>query len=287
MSRIFYVNGDFVAEENAVISVLDRGFLFADAVYEVTSVLDGRLIDNEAHLRRLHRSLDELRIRPPVPDDAIVAAQHELIERNDLTQGLIYLQISRGAADRDFGFPSDDVSPSLVLFTQKKNLLQDPLAKSGISIVSVDDIRWKRRDIKTVGLLGPCLAKQAARDAGVHDAWMVEDGMVTEGSSNNAYIVHDNGDIQTRQLGSEILSGITRTAVLALCKQRGTNVIEEPFTIDQVKNAREAFITSASSFVTPVVNVDGQPIGQGHPGPVALELREHYIEVARGRTDLQ
>jgi len=283
MSRVFYVNGEFVEEQDAKISVLDRGFLFADAVYEVSTVLDGKLIDNNAHLRRLHRSLDELSMRTPVSDEDITAAQEILIARNKLTEGIVYLQISRGVADRDFAYPADDVVPTLVMFTQTKNLLQDPMAETGVNVISVEDIRWQRRDIKTVGLLGPCIAKQAAKQAGAHDAWMVEDGKVTEGTSNNAYIVLADGTLKTRQLGNEILSGITRQAVLKLCEQTQTTVLEEAFSIDEVKSAREAFITSASTFVMPVVSIDGHSIGDGKPGPVARRLRELYIETARER----
>jgi len=280
MSRTFYVNGEFVAEKDATVSVLDRGFLFADAVYEVTSVLNGKLIDNGAHLRRLHRSLDELEIKPPMSDESIITAQERLVELNQLEQGMVYLQITRGVADRDFAFPDDTTDPGIVMFTQRKNILDDQAAAQGINVISVEDIRWKRRDIKTVGLLAPSLAKQRAKRAGAHDAWMVEDGLVTEGSSNNAYIVHENGDIQTRALGHEILSGITRQVVLSLCQSNDTRVIEEAFSIEQAKNASEAFITSASTFVTPVVSIDGSLIGDGKPGPVATRLRELYIETA-------
>lgn len=281
MSRVFYVNGAFVPEEEATVSVLDRGFLFADAVYEVSTVLDGRLIDNNAHLRRLHRSLDELSMRAPLSDQELTEAQQTLISHNDLNEGVVYLQISRGVADRDFAFPIDDVEPTLVMFTQVKNLLQDPMAVRGLDVISVEDIRWQRRDIKTVGLLGPCLAKQAAKKAGAHDAWMIEDGKVTEGTSNNAYIVLADGTLKTRQLGQEILSGITRKAVLKLCQQTQVQVLEEAFTLEEVHNAKEAFITSASTFVLPVVTIDGQAVGDGKPGPVARRLRELYIETAR------
>lgn len=285
MSRTFYVNGDFVAEENAKISVLDRGFLFADAVYEVSTILDGKLIDNKAHLRRLARSLSELSMAPPCSDEDIVSAQLKLVEMNEVHEGLLYLQVSRGVADRDFAYPQDATS-SLVMFTQIKNLLDSPLAESGIHIISIPDLRWKRRDIKTVGLLAPSMGKQAAVDAGVHDAWMVEDGLVTEGTSNNAYIVTADKKIQTRHLGTEILSGITRQAVLKFAKQAGYTVVEEPFTIEQARNASEAFITSASSFVMPVVNIDGVTLGDGKPGPVVKQLRQIYIETARAQQDL-
>ena len=285
MSRTFYVNGNFVAEENATISVLDRGFLFADAVYEVSTILNGNLIDNKAHLKRLARSLSELSMAPPCSDADIVAAQVKLIELNGVTEGLLYLQVSRGVADRDFAYPKNAKS-SLVMFTQEKQLLNSAMAETGMHIISIPDLRWKRRDIKTVGLLAPSMGKQAAMDAGVHDAWMIEDGLVTEGTSNNAYIVTDDKKIQTRHLGTEILSGITRQAVLKFARQAGYTVVEEPFTIEQARNASEAFVTSASSFVMPVVNIDGIALGDGTPGPVARQLRKVYIETALEHQDL-
>ena len=280
MSRTFYVNGEFVAEQDATVSVLDRGFLFGDAVYEVSSVLDGRLIDNTNHMIRLRRSLSELSMDSPASDAEIVAAQEELITRNNLREGLVYLQVSRGAADRDFGFPQQ-TKPTLVMFTQEKNLLASPKAETGLSIITVPDIRWKRRDIKTVGLLAPVLGKQAAAEAGVDDAWMVEDGFITEGTSNNAYIVSHDGVIHTRQLGNEILSGITRAAVQKLSEACQIRVVEKPFTVEQALQAKEAFITSASMFVMPVVSIDGQSIGDAKPGELTMRLREMYIDIAR------
>ena len=285
MSRIFYVNGDFVAEEDAKISVLDRGFLFADAVYEVSTVLAGKLIDNKAHLRRLARSLSELAMVAPCSDESILEAQHKLIELNSVQEGLLYLQVSRGVADREFYYPTNTPS-SLVMFTQSKSLLDNPAAQTGIKIISIPDQRWARRDIKTVGLLAPCMGKQAAVEAGVNDAWMVEDGFVTEGTSNNAYIVTSEKQIKTRQLGHEILSGITRDAVLRFANEAGYSVLEEAFTIEEALQAEEAFITSASTFVMPVVNIDGSDIGSGSPGPVAKQLRKIYIETAMSRQEL-
>lgn len=279
MSRIVYVNGAYLQEEEAKISVFDRGFLFADGVYEVSSVLAGKLIDNEAHLARLKRSLDELRMAPPLPLAEIPAIQREIIERNELDQGTVYLQVTRGAADRDFPFP-EGAKPSLVVFSQAKDLLNDPAAASGISVITLPDIRWRRRDIKTVQLLAPSLAKQAALDAGANDAWLVEDGTVTEGSSNNAYIVTMDGTIVTRALSNAILHGITRRAILALAEREGLAVEERGFTPDEAYEAAEAFITSASSFVCPVVRIDERILGNGAPGPVATKLRRLYIEMA-------
>ncbi len=279
MSRIVYVNGDYVPEEEAKISVFDRGFLFADGVYEVTSVLDGKLIDFEGHAKRLERSLNELDM--PAPDVDLLEIHRELVARNGIEEGLVYLQVTRGAADRDFAYPGADVQPSLVLFTQAKPGLADsPKAKEGMKVISIDDLRWGRRDIKTVQLLYPSMGKMAAKAAGADDAWMIEDGFVTEGTSNNAYIVK-NGKIITRHLGNEILHGITRAAVLRFAREAQMEVEERSFTLDEAKDADEAFITSASTFVMPVVEIDGEAIGEGTPGPVAARLREIYLDESR------
>jgi len=250
VTRTVYVNGEYLDEADAKISVFDRGFLFADAAYEVCSVLQGKLIDNKAHLVRMRRSLAEMQIELPITDEEIISVQRQLLTRNEIEEGLIYMQISRGIADRDFHFPSD-ATPSLVAFTQSKSLIESPNAKSGIAVISVPEIRWRRRDIKTVGLLAQVFAKQAALDAGVHDAWMVEDGFITEGSSNNAFIIDQNGDLVTRQLGNEILPGITRASVLEYVSAENINLHERPFTIDEAKAAREAFMSRYKS-VTPV-----------------------------------
>ncbi len=279
MSRIVYVNGEYLAEEDAKISVFDRGFLFADAVYEVSAVLKGKLVDNDAHLKRLARSMGELKMTPPATGEEIEAIQMELIHRNNIDEGVIYLQATRGAADRDFAFPKD-ATPSLVMFTQKKSLSQNPVADKGISVITVPDIRWKRRDIKTVGLLPASMAKQAALDAGANDAWFVEDGFVNEGSSNNAFIVTHDGKIVTRHLGTEILHGITRKTVMELAKRENLEVEERPFTPEEAAEAREAFSTSASAFVMPVVKIDGHVLGNGVPGPVAEKMRKLYLEMA-------
>ncbi|WP_350334989.1 D-amino-acid transaminase [Coralliovum pocilloporae] len=278
MSRIVYVNGDYLPEEDARISVFDRGFLFADGVYEVSSVLNGRLIDNEGHLVRLRRSLNELNMPAPASDADIEEIQNELIKRNNVEEGGVYLQVTRGAADRDFLYPKN-AKPSLVLFTQARSVIDNPKAKTGMSVILLEDIRWRRRDIKTVGLLAQSMAKQAAFEAGADDAWMHQDGFITEGSSNNAYIVKD-GTIITRHLSNDILHGITRKAVLALAKETGMPIEERAFTPDEAKDADEAFVTSASTFVMPVVKIDGSDIGTGTPGPIATRLRTLYIEEA-------
>jgi len=281
MGRIVYVNGEYVGEREAKVSVFDRGFLFADGVYEVSAVLGGKLVDNEAHLRRLDRSLSELAMRCPVPLTDIPAIQRRLIADNGVEEGMVYLQVSRGVADRDFAFPAQE-RPSLVMFTQAKPLTDSPAATRGIRVVSHPDIRWARRDIKTVQLLAQSLAKQAAVAAGADDAWMVEDGFVTEGSSNNAFIVTADGVLVTRQLGTDILHGITRRAVLEIAGEEGLTVEERPFTLAEAQRAAEAFSTSASSFVMPVVAIDGHTVSQGVPGPVTQKLRARYIELAKG-----
>lgn len=280
MSRTVYVNGTYVPEEEAKVSVFDRGFLFADGVYEVTSVLDGKLIDFEGHAKRLWRSMSELQMDAPVTQDELRDIHQELVERNGIVDGLVYLQVTRGAADRDFVFPKD-ARPTLVLFTQSKPGLADsPAAKAGIKVISIPDIRWGRRDIKTVQLLYPSMGKMMAKAEGKDDAWMVEDGFVTEGTSNNAYIVKD-GAIVTRHLGNEILHGITRAAVLRFANEAQMKVEERPFTIDEAKSADEAFMTSASAFVMPVVEIDGVSLGDGTPGPVSSRLREIYLDESR------
>lgn len=280
MSRIVYVNGAFVPEEDGKVSIFDRGFLFADAVYEVSTVIDGKLVDNDAHLARLRRSLKELAMASPATDDEIVAVQKELIARNGLTEGTVYLQVTRGAADRDFAYPKD-VAPTLIMFTQARSVIDSPKAESGIKVISLPDIRWRRRDIKTVGLLASAMAKQAAAEAGCDDAWFVEDGFVTEGGSNNAFIVTQDGTLITRQLSTDILHGITRAAMLRLADEDKVAIEERPFTLDEALTAKEAFITSASTFLFPVVAIDGNTIGDGKPGPVSKLLRRHYIDAAR------
>jgi len=284
MSRIVYVNGAYLNEEEAKISVFDRGFLFADGVYEVSSVLQGRLIDNAGHLARLHRSLNELEMAAPASDAEIESIQKTLIAKNAVDQGLVYLQITRGAADRDFAYPQG-VQPSLVMFTQHKNLIDSPQAINGIAVMGVEDIRWRRRDIKTVGLLAPCMAKMQAKKSGADDAWLIEDGQVTEGSSNNAFIITADDTLVTRQLGNEILAGITRKAVMKLAEEQHVRIEQRPFSIDEACHAKEAFVTSATTFVTPVIAINGNPVADGRPGKLTRRLRELYIESALEAAD--
>ncbi|TYB87085.1 D-amino-acid transaminase [Oceaniovalibus sp. ACAM 378] len=281
MSRTVYLNGEYLPESEAKVSIFDRGFLFADGVYEVTSVLGGKLLDFDGHATRLARSLNELEMTNPITKEDLLEVHRELVRRNGIDDGLIYLQITRGAADRDFAYPVEGTPATIVLFTQAKTGLADnPLAKTGIKVIGIEDLRWGRRDIKTVQLLYPSMGKMMAKAAGVHDAWMIEDGHITEGTSNNAYIVTD-GKIVTRHLGHEILHGITRAAVLRFARESQMEVEERAFTVDEVKAADEAFITSASMFVMPVVEFDGIAIGTGAVGPVATRLREIYIEESR------
>lgn len=281
MSRIVYVNGEYVSESEAKVSIFDRGFLMADGVYEVTSVLGGKLIDFDGHARRLRRSLEELDMKAPKEPEELLEIHRELIRRNSLEEGGVYLQITRGAADRDFVFP-EGAEPTLVLFTQSKPLVDTQASRDGIKVISIEDLRWGRRDIKTVQLLYPSMGKMMAKRAGADDAWMVEEnGMVTEGTSNNAYIVTKGGKIVTRHLSSDILHGITRASVLKLARESQMGVEERAFTLDEAKEAAEAFITSASTFVLPVVEIDGVGVGDGKPGPVSARLREIYIEESR------
>ncbi|MCR9149298.1 MAG: D-amino-acid transaminase [Rhodobacteraceae bacterium] len=283
MSRIVYVNGDWLPEAEAKVSVFDRGFLMADGVYEVTSVLGGRLMDYDGHYARLVRSLKELDMDCPLGRDDLLAIHREIVAKNGIDEGMVYLQVTRGnPGDRDFVFPDPAATPpTVVLFTQSKpGLAESPAAKTGIRVISIPDIRWGRRDIKTVQLLYPSMGKMLAKKAGCDDAWMIEDGLVTEGTSNNAYIV-TGGRIVTRDLSSDILHGITRAAVLRFAREAQMEVEERPFTLAEAQAADEAFITSASTFVMPVVEIDGQAVGAGTPGPVATRLREIYIEESR------
>ena len=282
MTRTVYVNGEYLPENEATVSIFDRGFLMADGVYEVTTVLDGKLIDFDGHAVRLQRSLDELEMQAACSKDELLEIHRQLVERNGIVEGLVYLQVTRGSdGDRDFVFPSADTKPTIVLFTQNKpGLADNPAAKKGAKIISIEDIRWGRRDIKTVQLLYPSMAKMMAKKAGCDDAWLVEDGYVTEGTSNNAYFVK-NGKIVTRPLSSDILHGITRKAVLRMAAEAQMEIEERLFTIDEAKEADEAFVTSASAFVMPVVEIDGVALGDGIPGPIAKRLREIYLDESR------
>jgi D-alanine transaminase len=282
MTRTVYVNGDYLPETEAKVSVFDRGFLMADGVYEVTSVLGGKLIDFGGHCARLARSLSELDMANPMTDAEWLAMHRELVALNGIEDGMIYLQVTRGnPGDRDFVFPGPDVTPTVVAFTQAKpGLAENPQAAIGLRVISIPDLRWSRRDIKTVQLLYPSMGKMMAKKASVDDAWFVEDGFVTEGTSNNAYIVKGNRII-TRPLSHDILHGITRAAVLRFAAEAQMVVEERLFTVEEAKQADEAFISSASAFVMPVVELDGAQIGTGKPGKLVPRLREIYLEEMR------
>lgn len=278
--RTVYLNGEYLPEDQAKVSIFDRGFLMADGVYEVTSVLDGKLVDFDGHAVRLERSLSELGIKNPISKEELLAVHRELVSLNDVVEGGVYLQITRGApADRDFVFPDPETTPcTVVLFTQSKpGVTTSAASENGIKVISIADERWGRRDIKTVQLLYPSMGKMMAKAAGCDDAWMVEDGHVTEGTSNNAYIVKGN-KIITRGLSNDILHGITRAAVLRFAKEAQMEVEERLYTIEEAKEADEAFITSATMFVNGVVEIDGVQIGDGKPGYVSKRLREIYLE---------
>ena len=281
LDKIAYVNGSFVPMADAKVSVLDRGFLFADGIYEVAAVLEGKLIDNASHLARLQRSVGEIALALPETLERIQEIQRELIARNNLVNGMVYLEVTRGSApERDFAFPKD-VKPTLVMFTSVKDIVNAPSAKSGIAVITVPDIRWERRDIKSVALLAQVLAKQAAAEVGAGEAWMIQDGMVTEGGSSSAFILTQDDVLVTRQNSSAILPGCTRKAVVALAEERQLRVEERAFSVEEALAAKEAFITSATVFVQAVVSIDGKPVANGKPGAMTNRLREIYVDFAR------
>jgi len=277
--KIAYVNGQFLPENEAKVSIFDRGFLFADGIYEAVSVIDGKLIDVAPHLARLARSLNAIGMRAPLNDEQIIAMLRQLIEQNNFAEGLLYFQITRGAAPRAFHFPDKSVEPTLIAFALPMALLDRDDVRRGVKIISVEEQRWKRRDIKSVGLLAQCLGKQAAAEKGCYEAIMVEDGLITEGTSSSFYIVKNNTLI-TRPLSDSILAGVTRRAVLALAEHHDVKVEQRLFSLEEVYDADEACLTAASNFVMPVVEVDGHLIGKGKPGDIVMRLRQLYIEQA-------
>ena len=280
MARYAYVNGRYVDHREASVHIEDRGYQLADGVYEVVGVRDGRLIDEGPHIDRLDRSLRELRIGWPVTRAALAFIMRELMRRNRLRDGLIYMQVTRGVARRDHAFPTVPVKPALVL-TTKNSKRADADPGPGIAVKSQPDIRWERCDIKTVGLLPNVLAKQAARESGAYEAWLIDaDGCVTEGASTNAWIVTQDGELVTRQTDNGILAGITRHTLKSLCSALQLKFVERPFSLAEAKKAKEAFITSATSFVMPVVKIDGETVGDGKVGLTARRLREEYVRFA-------
>jgi D-alanine transaminase len=280
MSRIAYVNGQYLPEDQAKVSIFDRGFLFADGVYEVTPVVNGKLVDHDAHNERLDRSLRELQMAWPCTKEELTTVHTELIAKNNLKEGIIYMQVTRGVADRMFNFPKD-IKSSLVAFPQVMNLVDNPNAKTGVKVVTTPDIRWLRRDIKSIMLLAPVLGKQEAYEKGAAEGWMVEDGYITEGTSSNAYIVVGN-KIITRPLSNRILAGCTRRALFRMASEHGVEIEERLFTPDEAYKADEAFLTSASQFVMPITEIDGHRIGGGQVGPVVRKMRELFLEEAMG-----
>jgi D-alanine transaminase len=280
MSRTIFLNGSFLPAEDAKVPVMDRGFLFADGVYEGMGVLGGRLVDNDAHLERLERSLAEVRIPNPYSRREWTRLEEELVSRNGMAEGFLYLQVTRGVAERDFLFPKA-AAPTVMMFTQAKAIVNSPLAETGIAVASMPDLRWKRRDIKSLSLLAQVLAKQQAAEAGAHEAWMVdEDGFVTEGGSSSAFIITAGGSIVARPLSQAILPGITRRSLLRFAREAGLVIEERRFTLAEAFEAAEAFNTSASTFVLPVVSIDGRPVGTGRPGALTRRLRGLYLELA-------
>jgi D-alanine transaminase len=280
MSRIVYVNGVYVPEEEAKVSIFDRAFLFGDAVYEVTAVLGGRLVDFDGHLARLDRCLKEIDLDAQINHEGLREIHAELITTNKVDEGVVYLEISRGPAERDFAFPEMTV-PTIIAFTQSRALVDTPYANQGVKVVTIPDIRWKRRDIKSTSMLGQVMGKQAAKLSGAYEGWMVEDGFITEGTSSTAFILDADGVLRTQPLGPHILHGVTRRAALRLAREEGLRVMERPFTVEEAYQAREAFLTAASAFVLPIIEIDGHKIGGGTPGRVTRTFRRLYIEEAR------
>jgi D-alanine transaminase len=279
VTRIIYVNGAFVPEQDAKVSVFDRGFLFGDGVYEVIPVLNSRLVETAHAVSRLDRSLAEIGMAWPCTKDEYVAILEELRARNDVKEGSVYMQVTRGVADRDFAFPANTPS-SFVAFASSRKLLDNPLANSGVAVVSVPDLRWKRRDIKSINLLAQCIAKQEAVSRGAFEGWMHEDGLVTEGASSSAYIVKEN-KIITRALSNAILPGIRRKVIIALTKEHGIALEERPFSLAEAQNADEAFLSSATTIVMPIISIDGKPVADGKPGQVTQLMRRLYIEMLK------
>jgi len=278
MKKIVFLNGEYLEEDEAKVSIFDRGYLFGDGVYEVVPVINYTVIDKEPFLARFERSLGEIGLAWPMSKDEFLVMINELIKRNDVKEGGVYMQVTRGVAPRDFAYPKE-VKPAVTAFTFSKNVIDSPLAKVGVKVAIVDDIRWKRRDIKSIALLGQCIAKEEASQKGAYEGWMVEDGFVTEGTASSAYIVKD-GEIITRPLSNSILPGIRRKILLEIADKYDIKVQERPFSVEEALNADEAFLSSATTMVYPIIEIDGKKIGDGEPGPVAKKMRQLYIESA-------
>jgi D-alanine transaminase len=280
MTRTVYLNGDYMPDHEAKISIFDRAVNFGDAIYDVAGVLDGKLIDFEHHMQRYFSSLQKLSIESPLTKDEILQAFRRLVELNHLEEGLVYVQVTRGVAERDFVWP-EGIKPNVFMFTQAKQSEENEAGRNGIKLASAVDIRWARRDIKSVNLLGQVLVKQAAHEAGAYEALMVDgEGYVSECGSTSFFMVQD-GEILTRPLRNDILPGVTRRAILALCAVKGFKLIETRFTLEQARNAEEAFVSGASSYILPVIKIDDHELSGGKPGELTLQLREIYLEHAR------
>ena len=277
--RKVYINGAFEKEDEAKVSVFDRGLLFSDSLYEVTTVINGKLIDFNNHMKRLDRSMTELKFKKLLNHLDILIIHRKLIELNNLKEGMIYLQVTRGVADRSFDMPKDKIEPTVLAFTQEKKIIDSESAKNGIKVMTLDDMRWKRCDIKTTQLLYASMAKTEATEKGFDDAWMLREGYVTEGSSSNAWIIKGK-TIMTRQSDNLILSGITRDAIFKCAKDLGYEVVTKNITLPDAQSASEAFITSATACVMPVVKINANQIGDGKPGKFVTALREEYIKQA-------
>ncbi|HYU11080.1 MAG TPA: D-amino-acid transaminase [Stellaceae bacterium] len=277
MSRIAYVAGQYLPHRQAGVHIEDRGYQFGDGVYEVIAVMGGHLVDEERHLRRLNRSLTELRINPPMCNAALKIVMREVIRRNGVDSGIVYLQVTRGVAPREHAFPKA-AKPVLVI-TSRRSRPPDPrLGQAGIAVITIPDVRWQRCDIKSIALVANVLGKQQAREAGAYEAWQVDrEGYVTEGTSTNAWIVTDDGAVVTRAADHSILNGVTRLAVFDIIHREGYRLVERPFTVAEAKAAREAFLTSTTADLLPVVRLDGAPVADGKPGPLSRKLREAYF----------
>lgn len=279
MDGTVFLNGEYLAAAEARVSIFDRGFLFGDGVYEVVPIVNGVLIDRDYFLERLSASTGKIELRWPCEPADLLETVQELVRRNNLQEGYVYLQITRGVAARDFAYPSG-VEPTLMAFANSADILNHPMAEAGVRVVTVEDLRWKRRDIKSLNLLGQCMAKEKARANGAFEGWMVEDGIVTEGASSSAFIVK-NQKLITRPLSNSILPGIRRRVILELIEERELTVELRPFTVEEALEADEAFLSSATTLVLPIVEIDGQTVGPGKPGPVTQRVRSLYLQMIR------
>jgi len=287
MNRIVFLNGKYIQEHEAKISIFDRGLLFSDSVYEVTAVIDNKLIDFPSHIERLKNSLKELNIINNINYESLLKMHKELIKKNNFSyeEGLIYMQVSRGTIERDFLIKDKDIKPNIFAFTQEKKLTNINFKNSGLKIITKPDLRWQRKDIKTTQLLYATLIKTEAFKMGFDDAWLIDnDGFINEGTSNNAYIIDNNNNIITRDLSNKLLPGITRKTLLEVANKLKLSIIEKPFTVKEAIKSNEAFISSASTLIAPVINIDNQKIGQGNIGPITEILRETYIKISKNNS---